>query len=158
MALTRAPIDTTTAGGKLVFGIFAALAEFERDLFSERRKAGLASARARGRKGGRKPKMTKAKLRMAQAAMASRETNVSELCDELGVTRQTLYRHIGPDGALRADGERLLSGTRMVKAAEEGRANCPPSATYARKKSGRCSLPRREPSPSKLTRSIHKAF
>jgi DNA invertase Pin-like site-specific DNA recombinase len=55
-----AAIDTTTPAGKLVFGIFASLSEFERDLISERTRAGLASARARGRKGGRKPKMTPA--------------------------------------------------------------------------------------------------
>ena len=59
-----AAIDTTTAGGKLIFGIFAALAEFERELIVERTRAGLASARARGRIGGRKPKMTAAKLRL----------------------------------------------------------------------------------------------
>ena len=64
-----ANIDTTTAAGRMVFGIFAALAEFERELISERTKAGLASARARGRKGGRPPKMTPAKLRLAQAAL-----------------------------------------------------------------------------------------
>ncbi len=66
-----AAIDTTTAAGKLVFGIFAALAEFERELIAERTIAGLASARARGRKGGRPFKMTAAKLRLAMAAMGS---------------------------------------------------------------------------------------
>ena len=68
-----AAIDTTTAAGKLVFGIFAALAEFERELISERTHAGLASARARGRKGGRPYKMTPAKLRLAMAAMGHRQ-------------------------------------------------------------------------------------
>ena len=85
-----ANIDTTTAGGRLVFGIFAALAEFERDLIRERTIAGLASARARGRNGGRPFTMTPAKLRLAQAAMAKRDTKVGDLCKELGVTRQTL--------------------------------------------------------------------
>lgn len=64
-----ASIDTTTPAGKLVFGIFAALAEFERELISERTKAGLASARARGRSGGAPYKMTAAKLRLAMATM-----------------------------------------------------------------------------------------
>ena len=107
-----ASIDTTKPAGKLVFGIFAALAEFERDLISERTKAGLAAARARGRKGGAKYKMTAAKVRLAMAAMGQRETKVSEFCRELGVTRQTLYRHVGPDGSLREDGKRLLGGSR----------------------------------------------
>jgi DNA invertase Pin-like site-specific DNA recombinase len=79
-----------------VFGIFAALAEFERELIIERTKAGLASARARGRSGGRKPKMTAAKLRLAQAAMGKPETKIGELCAELGISRQTLYRHVDP--------------------------------------------------------------
>ena len=105
-----ASIDTSKPAGKLVFGIFAALAEFERELISERTKAGLASARARGRKGGAKYKMTAAKVRLAMAAMGQRETKVSELCRELGVTRQTLYRHVGPDGTIRKDGQRLLGG------------------------------------------------
>ena len=103
-----AQIDTTTAQGKLVFGIFAALAEFERDLISERTKAGLDSARARGRKGGAPYKMTTAKLRLAIASMGKSETNVGDLCNELGITRQTLYRHVAPDGTLRKDGEKLL--------------------------------------------------
>ena len=104
-----AAIDTTTAAGKLVFGIFAALAEFERELIAERTIAGLASARARGRKGGRPFKMTAAKLRLAMAAMGQPETKVGDLCQELGVTRQTLYRHVSPKGELRPDGEKLLS-------------------------------------------------
>jgi DNA invertase Pin-like site-specific DNA recombinase len=104
-----ASIDTTTPSGKLVFGIFAALAEFERELISERTKAGLASARARGRKGGAPFKMTAAKLRLAMAAMGKPETKVGELCLELGITRQTLYRHIGPNGSLRLDGQKILS-------------------------------------------------
>lgn len=103
-----AAIDTTTAAGKLVFGIFAALAEFERELISERTKAGLTAARARGRNGGRPYKMTTAKLRLAMAAMGKPETKVAELCRELEITRQTLSRHIDPSGALRPDGEKLL--------------------------------------------------
>ena len=75
-----ANIDTTTASGRLVFGIFAALAEFERELIRERTIAGLSSARARGRNGGRPYTMTPAKLRLAQAAMAKRDTKVSDLC------------------------------------------------------------------------------
>lgn len=103
-----ANIDTTTPQGKLIFGIFAALAEFERDLISERTKAGLDAARARGRKGGAPYKMTPAKLRLAQAAMEKSETHVSALCKELGITRQTLYRYVSPNGKLRKDGQKLL--------------------------------------------------
>lgn len=107
-----AAIDTTTASGKLVFGIFAALAEFERELISERTKAGLASARARGRKGGRPYKMTPAKIRLAMASMGNKDTNVGALCKELGITRQTLYRHVSPAGELREAGHKLLSHAR----------------------------------------------
>ncbi len=107
-----AAIDTTTPNGKLAFGIFAALAEFERELISERTKAGLTSARARGRIGGAPFKMTAAKLRLAMAAMGKPETEVGKLCKELGVSRQTLYRHVAPDGSLRADGQKLLGKKR----------------------------------------------
>lgn len=109
-----AAIDTTTAQGKLAFGIFAALAEFEREQISERTKAGLESARARGRKGGRPFKMTPAKVRLAAASMSRPDTSVAELCKELGITRQTLYRHVSPRSELREAGRRLLKGQEKV--------------------------------------------
>jgi Resolvase, N terminal domain len=102
-----ANIDTTTASGRLVFGIFAALAEFERELIRERtgslRRVPVVVTAA-------VPTytMTPAKLRLAQAAMAKRDTKVGDLCKELGVTRQTLYRFVGPKGQLRTDGTKLL--------------------------------------------------
>jgi DNA invertase Pin-like site-specific DNA recombinase len=111
-----AQLDTTTANGRLVFGIFAALAEFEHALIVERTQAGLASARARGRNGGRPYKMTAAKLRLAQAAMGKPGTKAGELCAELGITRQTLYRHVDPNGLLRPDGEKLLGRMRIRSA------------------------------------------
>ena len=105
-----ASIDTTTASGKLVFGIFAALAEFERELIRERTLAGLQAARARGRQGGRTFGLTKVQVRLAQAAMQHRDTTVRELCRELGgITRATLYRYVSPEGELRAHGKRVLN-------------------------------------------------
>ena len=104
-----AAIDTTTAAGKLVFGIFAALSEFEREMIKERTLAGMASARARGRKGGRPYKMTQAKLRLAMASLGQLETKIGPLCEELGITKQTLYRHLTPNGELREDGKKLLN-------------------------------------------------
>ena len=68
-----------------------------------------ASARARGHKGGRPYKMTPAKLRLAAASMGQPDTKISELCTELGITRQTLYRHVSPTGQLRPDGLKLLA-------------------------------------------------
>ncbi len=103
-----AQIDTTTAAGRLSFGIFAALAEFESELIRERTIAGLQAARARGRKGGRKPALTKAQVRTIQAAMAHRDTSVSELCGELGISPVTLYRYVDPQGNLRDHGKRML--------------------------------------------------
>ena len=66
------------------------------------------SARARGREGGRPLALTRAKVRLAQAAMGKRETNVRELCVELGVTKATLYRYVGPNGELRQRGQKVL--------------------------------------------------
>jgi len=105
---TGAQIDTTTPAGRLCFGIFAALADFESDLIRERTMAGLAAARARGRKGGRKFALSKTQVRMAQAAMASRDTSVADLCKELGVKPVTLYRYVDPNGNLRDYGKRIL--------------------------------------------------
>ncbi len=121
--ITGAPIDTTTSQGKLMFGIFAALAEFERDVIRERTMAGLAAARARGRQGGRKPVLTPSKLLRAQSAMKSRDTNVTTLCEELGVSRTTLYAHVTPQGEFTERGEALL------KAKSSGRASVARQAT-----------------------------
>lgn len=88
-------IDTGSAGGKLVFHVFAALAEFERNLIRERTKAGLAAARARGRKGGRKPKLDEKQLAAAKVLLADPDTRVCDVADMLGVSRSTLYRSIG---------------------------------------------------------------
>jgi len=101
-------IDTTTAAGKMIFSIFGAFAEFERELIRERTLAGLKAARARGRKGGRKFQLTKAQVRLAQAAMQNRDTSVGELCKELGITRPTLYRYVAPNGELREFGKKVL--------------------------------------------------
>ncbi len=101
-----ANIDTATPNGKLIFAIFSALAEFERDLISERTTAGLAAARARGRHGGARHVLTKAQVRLAQAAMGNRETVVAELCKELGITKPTLYRYVDPNGGLRDYGKK----------------------------------------------------
>lgn len=113
--LTGAPVDTTTPQGKLSFAMFAALAEFERDLIRERTIAGLAAARSRGRKGGRIPKMTPAKVRLAMAGLAHRDISAQALCDELGVSRNTLYRHVSATGELKDAGRRALGETRKAK-------------------------------------------
>ncbi|MEZ5776512.1 MAG: recombinase family protein [Hyphomicrobiaceae bacterium] len=88
-----ADIDTGTAAGKLVFGIFAALAEFERELIAERTRAGLTAARARGRKGGRRPKLSPTEIAGIRARLATDATlDRQALARELGVHRATLWR------------------------------------------------------------------
>jgi len=111
LAGSGAEIDTATANGRLVFGIFAALAEFERELIAERTRAGLAAARARGRKGGRPRKMDAVMLRIAMAAMADRETRAAELARRLGITTTTLYMYVNGDGTPKAAGQALLDAT-----------------------------------------------
>lgn len=90
---TTEAIDTTTSGGKLVFHIFAALAEFERNLIKERTQAGLRAARARGRQGGRPVKMDEQKRRIAQALRADPTQSVTAICKTLGISRATFYRY-----------------------------------------------------------------
>jgi DNA invertase Pin-like site-specific DNA recombinase len=93
----RESVDTTTPGGRLVFHLFGALAEFERDLLRERTAAGLAAARARGRKGGRPSVMTPQKLAVARQLYDSRQHTVAAIAKTLGVSRASLYRHLRPD-------------------------------------------------------------
>ncbi len=85
-------IDTTTPNGRLIFHLFGALAQFERELIRERTVAGLAAARARGRKGGRPPKLSAEKLRVAQRLLKDPESTVSEVARILGVHRSTLHK------------------------------------------------------------------
>lgn len=92
-SLTEA-IDTTTAGGKLVFHIFGALAEFERSIIRERTNAGLAAARARGKLGGRPPALTPDDITMAKALLRDPHISVEQAARRLGVAPSTLYRHI----------------------------------------------------------------
>ena len=85
-------IDSTTPGGKLVFHVFGALAEFERDLVKERTNAGLSAARSRGRVGGRKPALTGEKVKAAFALYSSKTVTVAEICTMLEISRTSLYR------------------------------------------------------------------
>ena len=90
-------IDTTTSGGKLVFHIFGALAEFERDIIRERTQAGLTAARARGRKGGRPKALTPKKAQMAQALYKDKNNTIDEICKTLNISRATIYRYVRLD-------------------------------------------------------------
>jgi DNA invertase Pin-like site-specific DNA recombinase len=87
-------IDTTTAGGRLIFHVFGALAEFERDLIRERTHAGLSAARARGRRGGRPTVMTPEKSSIARQMYESREHTVDAIARTIGVSRATVYRSL----------------------------------------------------------------
>lgn len=86
-------IDTTTSGGKLIFHIFASLAEFERDIIRERTKAGLVAARARGRKGGRPKGVNVKKQKAALALKANPQYSIREICEIVGISRNTYYKY-----------------------------------------------------------------
>lgn len=95
------PIDTTTAQGRLVFNIFASLAEFERDLISERTQAGLNAARARGRMGGRPKGLNEAaekKAIAAEALYSKGDLSVNEIAENLGISKATLYKYLRHQG------------------------------------------------------------
>jgi len=87
-------IDTTTSGGKLVFSIFGALAEFEREIIRERTNAGLAAARARGRKGGRRIAHSERKIATAQKLADTSNDTIAQICESLGISRSTYYRRL----------------------------------------------------------------
>lgn len=91
-------IDTTSAGGKLIFHIFGALAEFEHSLIKERTKAGLAAARARGRMGGRKPKLSKTDVKKAAAMLRDPTVTKTEVAEHFGTTRMTLNAALKREG------------------------------------------------------------
>ena len=94
MSLTEA-IETRSATGKLMFHVFSAMAEFERNLIRERTRAGLAAARARGRTGGRKPKLDEQQKREIRTLLNDPTLQVDQIARRYGVSRMTLYRHVG---------------------------------------------------------------
>lgn len=95
------PIDTTTAQGKLIADIFAALAEFERNLTRERTMAGLKAARERGRVGGRPPALSDDEIPQVQALMRDPDVSAKQICDRFDISKTTLYRTVSPDGEVR---------------------------------------------------------
>lgn len=100
-------IDTTTSGGKLIFHIFASLAEFERDIIRERTHAGLSSARARGRKGGRPKGVDEKKRKAALALKKDPERSVKEICDILSISRNTYYKYTQSEDKLAEEPQKI---------------------------------------------------
>ncbi len=90
-------IDTTTSGGKLIFHVFGALAEFERDIIKERTQAGLLASRARGRVGGRPRALTPKEIVIAQALYADPDKSIKDICQALRISKMTLYRYVEPE-------------------------------------------------------------
>ena len=95
-------IDTSTAHGKLIFHVFSAIAEFERDLIRERTIAGLNAARARGRRGGRPKSLTMDQIKVIQRAMKDKTTVVTQLARAMNVSTDTIYNYVSPSGELRS--------------------------------------------------------
>ena len=87
-------IDTTSSGGKLVFHLFGAIAQFERDMIRDRTLAGLAAARARGRKGGRRKALTPKQIEIGKTLASDRNRSVTDICETLKISKATYYRYI----------------------------------------------------------------
>jgi DNA invertase Pin-like site-specific DNA recombinase len=87
-------IDTTTSGGKLIFHVFGALAEFERDIIRERTQAGLTAARARGRQGGRRKTLTPKQIALVKKLYADQTTPIGDICKSFQISRMTLWRYV----------------------------------------------------------------
>ena len=119
-------IDTTTSGGKLIFHVFGALAEFERDLIGERTQAGLQAARARGRQGGRPRALDEKRLALARSLHKDPTNSGGEICRTLGISRATFYRHLpSPDEQAEGDGHREESTRAARMSAKQSRPGRP---------------------------------
>lgn len=104
LVVLKQAIDTTTPAGRLAFHIMAAIDEFQRELIVEGTNEGLAAARARGRTGGRKPKLTTAQVKLARELYDRREHTVDQIAAMFGVTKPTIYRHLERVTAARQEG------------------------------------------------------
>jgi len=107
-------MDTTIPSGRIVYAVFDALLEFERDRISERTRTGLQAARRRGRKGGRKFALTPEKIRAAQSALADPHADIKGLCAKLGISKATLYRYMDSEGKLREAGHKVIRSERRI--------------------------------------------
>ena len=101
--------------GRLFFGVFAAFAEFERELIAERTRAGLAAARARGRKGGRPRKMDRATLKATQALLANTDETAQAIARRFGIGTGTLYTYVNGDGSLKEEGAKVMGSERAAE-------------------------------------------
>jgi DNA invertase Pin-like site-specific DNA recombinase len=118
-------IDTTTSGGKLIFHIFASLAEFERDIIRERTEAGLSAARARGKKGGRPKGVDEKKRKAALALKKDPERSVKEICEIVGISRNTYYKYTRSEDTNEERGQ--STGQERSATNERGEDNLPTS-------------------------------
>jgi len=133
-------IDTTTSGGRLVFHVFSALAEFERDLIRERTMAGLAAARARGRKGGRKPVLNAEQEVLLRKLAADRNNTPAFICATLGISRTSFYRYLAkpaPAASSPPKHAKRASRKRSTRPAQRAAGDAAKSYSKRRRKPGR---------------------